>query len=145
LKSGVLSGKYTRATAGQDKTDRAAFMADQLNERTYTLIDELERVAKAHDSTVARVALAWLRARPGVTSTIIGARRLAQLEDNLKSLEITLEPAESAKLDALTQPALGFPHVMLGYAGTITNGGTTVNGVKVPPSQFVMQPGDKPY
>jgi aryl-alcohol dehydrogenase-like predicted oxidoreductase len=145
LKSGVLSGKYTRATAGQDKTDRAAFMADQLNETTYKLIDELERVAKTHDSTVARVALAWLRARPGVTSTIIGARRASQLEDNLKSLEIALAPDEASKLDALTQPALGFPHRMLGYAGTITNGGTSVNGVELPPSQFVMQPGDEPY
>jgi len=145
LKSGVLSGKYTRATAGQDKSDRAAFMADQLNEKTYALIDEMERVAKAHDSTVARVALAWLRARPGVGSTIIGARRASQLEDNLKSLEITLSQEESTKLDGLTQPALGFPHRMVGYAGTITNGGTSVNGVKLPPSQFVMQPGDKPY
>jgi aryl-alcohol dehydrogenase-like predicted oxidoreductase len=145
LKSGVLSGKYTRKTAGQDKTDRAAFMADQLNEKTYTLIDELERVAKAHDGTVARVALAWLRARPGVTSTIIGARRVSQLEDNLKSLELTLTAEETAKLDGLTQPLLGFPHRMLAYAGTITNGGTSVNGVALPPSGFVMQPGDKPY
>ncbi len=145
LKSGVLSGKYTRATAGRDKIDRAAFMADQLNETTYELIDELERIAKAHDSTVARVALAWLRARPGVTSTIIGARRASQLEDNLKSLELVLGPEETAKLDALTEPALGFPHGMLGYAGTITNGGTRVNGVELPASEFVLQPGDKPF
>jgi aryl-alcohol dehydrogenase-like predicted oxidoreductase len=145
LKSGVLSGKYTRKTAGQDKTDRAAFMADQLNEKTYALIDEMERVAKAHDSTVARVALAWLRARPGVSSTIIGARRVSQLEDNLKSLELALTPEEAAKLDTLTQPVLGFPHRMLAYAGSITNGGAMVNGVKLPASGFVMQPGDKPY
>ncbi len=57
-----------------------------LNEASYALVDELEVIAKAHDSTVARVALAWVQAQPGVTSTIIGARQLAQLEDNVKAL-----------------------------------------------------------
>ncbi|HTQ03379.1 MAG TPA: aldo/keto reductase [Polyangiaceae bacterium] len=145
LKSGVLSGKYTRANADQQKADRAAFVAGALNETTYKLIDELDVIAKAHDSTVARVALAWLRARPGVSSTIIGARRPNQLEDNLKSLELTLTTAESSRLDELTQPALGFPQRMLAFAPAILNGGTSVNGVKLPPSGFVMQPGDKPY
>src|SRR4051812_13245151 len=85
LKSGVLSGKYTRATAGQGAGGRGAFMGHLLNEQTYALVDELAKVAAARDSTVARVAIAWLQARPGVTSTIIGARRLAQLEDNVKA------------------------------------------------------------
>src|SRR5277367_2565022 len=84
LKSGVLSGKYTRLSAGRVKGDRSAFTERSLNETTYTLVDALEIIAKSHDSTVARVALAWVRGRPGVTSTIIGARRLSQLEDNLK-------------------------------------------------------------
>jgi aryl-alcohol dehydrogenase-like predicted oxidoreductase len=44
-------------------------------------------VARAHETTVARVALAWVLGRPGVASTIIGARRLAQLEDDVKALE----------------------------------------------------------
>src|ERR1700727_2442939 len=70
LKSGVLSGKYTRKNAGQLKAERAAFMAAYLKESTYALVDELETVAKAHDSTVARVALAWVRGRAGVDSTI---------------------------------------------------------------------------
>ena len=66
LKSGVLSGKYTRANAGGARPDRAAFMAAYLNETTYALIDELERIAAAHGSTVARVALATARyAIPG--------------------------------------------------------------------------------
>src|SRR3954463_8366789 len=58
LKSGVLSGKYTRANHGQEKKDRAAFMEHLLNDKTYDLIDELAKIAKAHDSTVARVAIA---------------------------------------------------------------------------------------
>jgi aryl-alcohol dehydrogenase-like predicted oxidoreductase len=145
LKSGVLSGKYTRHNANDAKADRAAFMQGILNESTYTLIDELEKVARAHDSSVARVALAWLRQRPGVSSTIIGARRVSQLEDNLKSLDVTLTPAELAHLDGLTAPKLGFPQSMQPVFPAIINGGTSVNGVQMEPSGFVMQRGDKPY
>ena len=145
LKSGVLSGKHTRASAGQGKADRAAFMESFLNETTYKLIDELEVVAKAHDSTVARVALAWVRARPGVTSTIIGARRLSQLEDNLRSLDVTLTAEQVEHLDALTTPKFGFPQSMQPMFPAIHNGGTMVNGVQMPPSPFVLGKGDKPY
>ncbi len=144
LKSGVLSGKFTRATAGQ-AGDRAMFMSSFLVESTYKLVDELAAIAKAHDSTVARVALAWVRSRPGVTSTIIGARRIAQLEDNLASLGVTLTDTERARLDEMTQPALIFPHRMLAMAAAIHNGGTSINGTQAPPSVFVMQAGEKPY
>src|SRR5215813_13343201 len=78
LKSGVLSGKYTRKTAGRGNIDRGALVESLLDDKIYALVDELEAIAKAHDSTVARVALAWLRGRPGVTSPIVGARRLDQ-------------------------------------------------------------------
>jgi aryl-alcohol dehydrogenase-like predicted oxidoreductase len=145
LKSGVLSGKYTRATANQAKADRAMFMSSFLTESTYKLVDELEAIARAHDSTVARVALAWVRSRPGVTSTIIGARRVAQLDDNLASLAVTLTATELAHLDKLTAPALPFPQRMQPAFPAIHNGGTMVNGVQHPPSPFVLQHGDKPY
>ena len=145
LKSGVLSGKHTRRSAGEVKADRSAFMAGFLNETTYKLVDELELVARAHDSTVARVALAWVRTRPGVTSTIIGARRLSQLEDNLKSLDLTLTASELAHLDSLTKPTFGFPQSMAAYFPAIHNGGTMVNGVVMPPSPFVIEKTDKPY
>jgi aryl-alcohol dehydrogenase-like predicted oxidoreductase len=73
LKSGALGGKYTRQNAGQLKGDRGLFFDHFLNDRKYALIEELEAIAKAHDSTVARVAagLAWRdvddhrRAAPG--------------------------------------------------------------------------------
>jgi aryl-alcohol dehydrogenase-like predicted oxidoreductase len=145
LKSGALSGKYTRANAGDQKRDRAMFLDAFLNEKTYALVDELGVIAKAHGSTVARVALAWLRMQPGVTSTIIGVRRLAQLDDNLKSLEVTLSADQLAHLDALTKPKLGFPQNMQPMFPAIHNGGTTVNGVHAPASGFVMEQGDKPY
>ncbi|HEY3497148.1 MAG TPA: aldo/keto reductase [Polyangiaceae bacterium] len=145
LKSGLLSGKYTRKNASDTKPDRAAFMAHLLNETTYQLVDELEVVAKAHDGSVAGVALAWLRQRPGVTSTIIGARRANQLEDNLKSLDVSLTAAELERLDTLTKPKFGFPQSMQPIFPAITNGGTSVNGVQMPPSGFVMEQGGKPY
>jgi len=145
LKSGALSGKYTRKNAGQVTSDRATFIGSSLNERTYDLVDELERIAKAHESTVARVALAWVQAQPGVTSTIIGARRMAQLEDNLRALEVKLTAEDLAKLDALTKPTLGFPQSMQPYFPAIHNGGTQVNGVFAPPSGFVIGKGDQPY
>jgi aryl-alcohol dehydrogenase-like predicted oxidoreductase len=145
LKSGALSGKYTRKNAGQVRGDRGQFLEPFLNERTYALVDELEVTARAHESTVSRVALAWVRGRPGVTSTIIGARRLPQLEDNLRSLEIELAADERARLDALTQPILGFPQRMQAMFATIHNGGTTVNGVYAEASPFGLVPGDKPF
>ena len=145
LKSGALSGKYTRKNAGQLKGDRGFFLDPFLNEKTYALVDELEVIAKQHDSTVARIALAWLRGQPGVTSTIIGARRISQLEDNVQALAVNLTADNLSRLDALTKPALGFPQHMQAWFPAIHNGGTSVNGVQMPPSDFVMEKGDKPY
>ncbi|HMH88376.1 MAG TPA: aldo/keto reductase, partial [Steroidobacteraceae bacterium] len=145
LKSGVLSGKYTRHNAGQIKADRGVIADTYLTEKTYAIVDELDIIAKAHGSTVARVALAWVQAQPGVTSTIIGARRLAQLEDNVKALEVKLSTEELGRLDALTKPVFGFPQSMQPWFPSIHNGGTSVNGVFAPPTHFGVQKGDKIY
>jgi aryl-alcohol dehydrogenase-like predicted oxidoreductase len=145
LKSGILSGKYTRKNAGQLKSDRGFIAEGFLNEKTYTVIDALETIAQAHHSTSARVALAWVQSQPGVTSTIIGARRLAQLEDNVKALDLKLTKEETDRLDALTKPAFGFPQSMQPWFPSIHNGGTTVNGVASEISPFVIGKGEKPY
>ena len=141
LKSGALSGKYTRQNAGQVTADRGARVP--LDEKTYVLVDELEVIAKAHETNVAAVALAWVQAQPGVTSTIIGARRLAQLEDNVKALDVELTAEDLAHLDELTKPTLGFPQNMQALFPAIHNGGTTINGLYAPP--MLIQPGEKPY
>ncbi|HEY2152576.1 MAG TPA: aldo/keto reductase [Vicinamibacterales bacterium] len=145
LKSGVLSGKYTRATSGQVKGDRGAFLDSFLNERAFAVVDALGEIASAHESTVARVALAWVRAQPGVSSTIIGARRVAQLDDNVGAVDVRLTSEELSRLDALTKPTFGFPQNMQPMFPAIHHGGTTVNGVSAPASGFVMLQGDKPY
>jgi diketogulonate reductase-like aldo/keto reductase len=120
-------------------------MGHLVNEHTFAVVDQLEKIAKAHDTTVARVALGWVQAQPGVTSTIIGARRLAQLEDNLKALEVKLTTEELAHLDEKTKPTLGFPASMQAWFPALHNGGTTVNRVYAEPSPFILQRGEKPY
>jgi aryl-alcohol dehydrogenase-like predicted oxidoreductase len=145
LKNGVLSGKYTRRNDGQQKADRGAILDGFLNEKTYEVVDELEIIAKAHETTVASVALAWVRAQPAVTSIIIGARRLSQLDDNIRAVDVNLTTEELARLNALTEPTLGFPQSMLTTVPSITNGGTTVNGVSAPISDYVMPEGNQPY
>jgi aryl-alcohol dehydrogenase-like predicted oxidoreductase len=145
LKSGVLSGKYTRANSGEHSADRGAMVDAFLNDKTYALIDELEGIAQAHQTNVASVALAWVHAQPGVSSVIIGARRIPQLDDNLRAVDVELTRDELARLDALTRPRFGFPHNMLDMAPGILNGGATVNGVAAPTSEFVMPEGVKPY
>ncbi len=110
------------------KGDRGAWVMNALNEKTYGIVDELIKIAKELDSTPARVALSWVQARPGVTSTIIGARTLAQLDDNLAALDVTLTKEHVAALDALSKPQLNFPAPFLSAAGSFMHGGLTVNG-----------------
>ncbi|MBZ4395484.1 aldo/keto reductase [Myxococcus sp. MISCRS1] len=145
LKSGALSGKYTRANAGQQKGDRGAFVESYLNEKTYALVDALGVIAKEQGTSIARVALAWVQAQPGVSSTIIGARRLSQLEDNVGALEVKLSAEQLGRLDALSKPTFGFPQSMQPIFPAIHNGGTTVNGVFMEPSPFGVVKGEKPY
>ena len=134
LRSGVLSGKYTRENAATIKPEGRQWAAGYLDEKSYAVIDDLGRIARELDTTVARVALAWVQARPAVSSTIIGARTLAQLEDNVKALDVKLTPEQRAALDALTKPKLNFPAEFLDMARMIHAGGTTINGQ---PSQLI--------
>jgi aryl-alcohol dehydrogenase-like predicted oxidoreductase len=134
LRGGALSGKYTRQNAGEMKADRGERVTAYLNERTYAIVDELIRIAREVNATPAAVALAWVQTRPGVASTIIGARRLDQLDQNLAALGVSLTPEHVAALDALSKPSLNFP-AALGPMGTsIMHGGATVNGQ---PSQLL--------
>src|SRR5678815_3580712 len=87
LAGGVLSGKFRRESAQSAASDRGARALSRLTERTFTILDEVERVAAALGTTPAAVALAWVQSRPGVASTIIGARRLDQFDANLAALD----------------------------------------------------------
>jgi len=128
LKSGVLSGKYTRENAASVKADRGERVTQNLGEKVYSIIDELIAIGKELGSSPASIALAWVQGRPGVASTIIGARRMDQLEQNLAALDVTLSRDQVARLDKLSKPALGFPMQFLNVASMFSQGGTTVNG-----------------
>ena len=94
------------------------------SEADYDVIDALYAVAAEVGASPAAVALAWVRGRPGVTSTLVGARRLDQLEANLAGLDLMLTEAQIAGLDEVSTPTLNFPAdinarlgPVLGFAG----------------------------
>jgi aryl-alcohol dehydrogenase-like predicted oxidoreductase len=81
-------------------------------EKADRIVVALRPIAKAHGVSVARAALAWVRQKPFVTSTIIGAKDLTQLNDNLEAVTLTLSPEEIATLDEVSADRLQYPHWM---------------------------------
>lgn len=127
LRGGVLSGKYTRANAAQASPDRGDRVKAFLTERNLSIIDSLIRVAGDLGASPASVALAWVQSQPGVASTIIGARHLDQLDQNLAALDVTLRDADLAALHSVSKPALNFPAPFVPMIPLFAQGGTTVN------------------
>jgi aryl-alcohol dehydrogenase-like predicted oxidoreductase len=112
LAGGFLSGKFTR-TRGDDAARRATFDFPPVNkEKAFAIIDVLERIAGDRGVSVARIALAWVLAEPAVTSVIIGARKLTQLEDNLQSVELRLSSDELMALDEVSRLTPEYPEWM---------------------------------
>jgi aryl-alcohol dehydrogenase-like predicted oxidoreductase len=128
LRGGALTGKFTRANASTAKSDRGDHVTSRLTEKDYDIIDALIAVAAELEVSPAAVAVAWVQAQSGVTSTIIGARTMEQLEQNVKSLDVTLAPEQLARLSELTTPKLNFPHDFLTNAKNIHHNGANVNG-----------------
>jgi aryl-alcohol dehydrogenase-like predicted oxidoreductase len=130
LKEGILSGKYTRANRGQKQSGRDQRISLELPEETYKIIDRLTELAKEKESSPASIALAWVISRPGVTSTLIGARTLDQLVQNLGALSVSLTQEEIASLDVLSEPTFSFPVSFLRNGVlNLAQAGATVNGV----------------
>ena len=114
LSGGFLSGKYTRDNPNPEGGRRTGFQFPPIDEaRGFDAVAALERIAKEKGATVAQVALAWLLARPGITSIIIGANKQSQLEDNLKAADLHLTAAEIEVLSATTAPAPQYPQWMI--------------------------------
>ncbi|MFI4893341.1 MAG: aldo/keto reductase [Phycisphaerales bacterium JB058] len=139
LKSGVLTGKYTRANLDSVDPMRGEWVTNNLTERNLDIVDALVAVAKELGRPPAEVALAWVLARPGVASPIIGARTMEQLEQNVKALEVTIPPELNAKLDEASAIEPTFPQSFLpGVTGNV-HGGTTINGIETEISPLVPQ------
>jgi aryl-alcohol dehydrogenase-like predicted oxidoreductase len=122
LGGGWLTGKYKReqrptgATRLGDNPERGMEAWDiRNNERTWNVVDAVQRVAEGRGVSMAEVALAWVTDRPGVTSTILGARTVEQLDTNLKAAGLHLTEAEAAVLDEASDPhAADYPYGELG-------------------------------
>jgi aryl-alcohol dehydrogenase-like predicted oxidoreductase len=111
LANGLLSGKYHGGAGKAEGRLSAEGMAQFLPEkqRADRIVAAVKSVAAEVDRSMAQVALAWLRHRAVPVIPIIGARKLAQLEDNLASLDLELSAAQLKSLDAASRVDLGFP------------------------------------
>ena len=126
LAGGWLTGKYTPqerpsgATRLGENPSRGIEAYDLRNtDRTWAILEVVRAVANARTGSMGQVALNWVRNRPGVTSVLLGARSVEQLEDNLGSLEWDLNPNETQALDEVSAPGIPiYPHgFMETYAG----------------------------
>jgi aryl-alcohol dehydrogenase-like predicted oxidoreductase len=147
LAAGLLTGKYGRemlAKAGPAGSlpDRAGAPVDggsdgRLNgdnpyggmlftETNFRAVDELRAVAAQAGYKMAQVALAWVVARPGVASVLIGASRPQQLEENIRALEVVLTPEQMTRLDAVCAPPLLNPYFIFKLPTSRIFGGQSV-------------------
>ncbi|MBN9019637.1 MAG: aldo/keto reductase [Rhizobiales bacterium] len=114
LAGGLLSGKYGRDGSAAEGGRRANFDFPPVNkDRAFDVIDLMRAIATAKGVSVAQIALAFLLAQPFVTTVIIGAKTVAQLDENLAATGVTLSAEELAKLDAASALPAEYPGWML--------------------------------
>jgi aryl-alcohol dehydrogenase-like predicted oxidoreductase len=114
LAGGFLSGKFSRDGAKPNDSRRVAFDFPPVDkDRGFEIIEAMREVASAHGVSVARVALAWLLARAGVMSVIVGAKSSEQLDDNLAAATLKLGADELAELDRVSAPTPEYPGWMI--------------------------------
>ncbi|TCP57296.1 aryl-alcohol dehydrogenase-like predicted oxidoreductase [Tamaricihabitans halophyticus] len=111
LAGGLLSGKYRRGTETTEGRSVGVWDDPPVRdkEKLYDTIDALVRIAEDRGAKPAQIALAYLLAKPGVTTLVVGARRDEQLRDNLAAAEIELTTAEFDELDRISRPWLIYP------------------------------------
>ncbi len=102
LAAGFLTGKYRRDTPLPDSARANRIRDRYMNEQGYAAIDKLDEVGKVHGATVAQTAIAWMLANTAVSSAIIGANSIEQLEDTMKGADVPLTADQKAVLDKIT-------------------------------------------
>jgi aryl-alcohol dehydrogenase-like predicted oxidoreductase len=118
LAGGFLSGKFSRDSKGPEGSRRTTFDFPPIDrERAFNIIDAMRPIAKAHDVSVARVALSWVVHQPHVTSTIIGAKTHEQLVDNIAATELKLSAPELETLTKVSALPPEYPGWMLAFQG----------------------------
>jgi len=114
LAGGLLTGKFSPDGKGPDGSRRATFDFPPIDkDRAFRCVDAMRPIAERHGVSIAQVALAWLLVKPWVTTVIIGARSMEQLEDNLASCKVTLSPEDIQALDDVSQLPKEYPGWML--------------------------------
>jgi aryl-alcohol dehydrogenase-like predicted oxidoreductase len=114
LAGGLLTGKFDRDGKGGEGARRTSFDFPVVDkERAFRCIDTMRKVADSHGVSIARVALAWLLARPQVTSVIVGAKTSAQIDDNLAAVKLELSSDEVRTLDEVSALPPEYPGWML--------------------------------
>ncbi|KMW48673.1 aldo/keto reductase [Ralstonia insidiosa] len=123
LAGGLLSGKYTREQQGEQGSRRTTFDFPPVDrERAYTCIDAMRVMADARGVSVAQIALAWLLHQRVVTSVIVGAKKVEQLDDNIAATQVELTAQELAQLDDLSKLPAEYPGWMLERQGEYRRG-----------------------
>ncbi len=118
LAGGLLSGKYSRDEQNKEGGRRANFDFPPVNkERAFDVVDVLRPMAEAKGASVAQLALAWLLKQPAVTTVIIGANKMEQLDDNLKAIDISFTEDELKQLDEVSKLPPEYPGWMLERTG----------------------------
>ena len=114
LAGGFLSGKFTRKNAVAVNSRRDTFDFPPLNkEKAYDIIDVLEEMAGRYKVSVATVALNWVISQKGITSTIIGAKSLDQLNDNIKAVDLVLADSDMIRLNESSALSSEYPGWMV--------------------------------
>ncbi|WP_163710424.1 aldo/keto reductase [Mangrovibacterium lignilyticum] len=117
LAGGLLSGKYSR-NATTEEGRRVNFDFPPVNkERAFDIIDVMQKIAESKEVSVAQIALAWLRHQPVVTSVIVGAKKMSQLEDNLKAIDVQLSGEELEELNDISKLPPEYPGWMIERQG----------------------------
>jgi aryl-alcohol dehydrogenase-like predicted oxidoreductase len=118
LAGGLLSGKFGPGSSAPNDARRANFDFPPVDkDRAWACIEVMREIGDAHGVSVARVALAWLLAKPHVMSVIIGAKSVEQLDDNLAAVDLTLSTEEITKLDSVSALPAEYPGWMLARQG----------------------------
>lgn len=118
LAGGLLSGKYTRDGQGPEGARRVNFDFPPVDkDRAFTILDVLHPMAEDKGVSVARLALAWLLQQEVVTTVIIGAKKMEQLEDNLEAIAVNFTAEELEKLDKVSRLPEEYPGWMLHRQG----------------------------
>jgi aryl-alcohol dehydrogenase-like predicted oxidoreductase len=118
LAGGLLSGKFGPGSNGPEGARRVAFDFPPVDkDRAWKCVDAMREIGGKHGVSVARVALAWILAKPFVTTIIIGAKTMEQLDDNLDAAKLTLTADEMKALDDVSALPAEYPGWMLARQG----------------------------